>query len=736
MTTTRDTTPATTTPPGATPGGVELVKAPPPTVTPWSSSTLTTTPGTTIATSPTTNRGWRSRQWMRARRIASATTTPATLTTAARRATSPTLRAARLVARHSWIVGRGLVSWVERAARGATHGYHREQVRLARAAGNTEQQKEWANLLREERNDRIDRLAQLPKVILGLLFAFAVAVGITLAVLLVAALLALILDGAAGWSGWWAGVGATITALRDAAVWLWRVATTLVLPVAGILAWREGKRRFDPPMWLLAPEQRTLVDAEITPSRVVIAFRDLGIAKLRQALKDAEDAGGGMLSAIAGAGPGVEVDVLLPSGVSTKEVQDRRQKLAENLGRREHELYITLPPGVARTVRLWIANPGALDEPVGPSPMVLDPKMRVDFRSGRAPWGRSLRDLAVTVALWQRHLLITGLSNEGKTASLRALALWAAHDVKVKFRIGDLKGVGDWSMFGGIAEVLIEGPTDSHVVAVTEMLEDVVAEQERRLEAGERDADPLIAIVDEAQVAYMCPAVGPDRRPYGGASNNSRYLTAVRKIQNQGRGVNVILWQGTQNPTNQNLPVLAREGAMTRISLVVGSDAQSRMALPDRAVDGGAAPHLLRPGLDKGVVVGTGDAFDLPAGEASITVRTHYIDDTAAKGIATRVIERRRKAGRLVSSAGVATAPEVDHLADIHEAMQGEQRVRTVVVLGRLIEQNAAVYEPWGSDDLAAAVRQYVHLGLDIRKSDGQSVLRLDEVSRALRDRE
>src|SRR3982750_639476 len=310
-------------PPGAPPGGVELVKAPPPTVTPWSSSTLTTTPGTTIATSPTTNRGWRSRQWMRARRIASATTTPATLTTAARRATSPPPRAARLVARHSWIVGRGLVSWVERAARGATHGYHREQVRLARAAGNTEQQKEGANLLREGRNDRIARLAQLPKVILGLLFAFAVAVGITLAVLLVAALLALILDGAAGWSGGWAGVGATI-----------------------------------PP----------LCDAEIPPSRVVIAFRDLGIAKLRQALKDAEDAGGGMLSAIAGAGPGVEVDVLLPSGVSTKEVQDRRQKLAENLGRREHELYITLPPGVARTVRLWIANPRALAEPGGAAP--------------------------------------------------------------------------------------------------------------------------------------------------------------------------------------------------------------------------------------------------------------------------------------------------------------------------------------------------------------------------------
>jgi hypothetical protein len=69
--------------------------------------------------------------------------------------------------------------------------------------------------------------------------------------------------------------------------------------------------------------------------------------------------------------------------------------------------------------------------------------------------------------------------------------------------------------------------------------------------------------------------------------------------------------------------------------------------------------------------------------------------------------------------------------------MRGEKRVRTVVVLGRLIEDvNPSVYEPWGHEDLASAVRKYTHLGLDIRKYGGDSVLRLEEVERALERRE
>ena len=111
---------------------------------------------------------------------------------------------------------------------------------------------------------------------------------------------------------------------------------------------------------------------------------------------------------------------------------------------------------------------------------------------------------------------------------------------------------------------------------------------------------------------------------------------AARKIHNQGRAVNVLLWQGTQDPTDQNLPKLVREGAHIRASLVLGTESQARMALGDKAVDGGAAPHLLRQAWTRAPSSSPPTASSIPAGQSSITVRTHYIDDDAAEAIADR----------------------------------------------------------------------------------------------------
>ncbi|RSS84750.1 ATP-binding protein, partial [Streptomyces sp. WAC05950] len=72
---------------------------------------------------------------------------------------------------------------------------------------------------------------------------------------------------------------------------------------------------------------------------------------------------------------------------------------------------------------LWIADSGALDEPIGPSPLTTDDTLKADYKSGRAPWGQDLRGDGALISLYQRMLLITGLSNQGKTAALRALAL-------------------------------------------------------------------------------------------------------------------------------------------------------------------------------------------------------------------------------------------------------------------------------------------------------------------------
>ena len=493
-----------------------------------------------------------------------------------------------------------------------------------------------------------------------------------------------------------------------------------------------------------APAGQASDAVAITPSIVVTALRDLGIAPLRKAITDMADAGAAMLSPIRIAGCGVEVDATLPSGTSTADIQSRRRKLAENLGRHEHEVFITIPEA-ARTVRLWIADSGALDEPIGPSPLMLDATMSADWRTGRAPWGVDLRGDAAALSLFQRHMLVTGLSNQGKTAALRALALWLAQDPTSEFRMADLKGTGDWAMFDGLATALTQGPTDEDVIAATLMLEEAVAEMERRIVAVQESGStegvtremertpgsgfhPLIIVVDEAQVAFMCPAVGDDKRPYGGSKATSRYFMAARKLHNQGRAVNVVLWEGTQDPTDQNLPKLVREGAHIRASLALGTESQSRMALGDKAVDSGAAPHKLRQGLDKGTLVVAGDGVKLAPGQSSITIRTHYISGEDAVTLAERA-KAKRKA--IVTNARQAAAEAVrDLLADLGDIL-GPDPV-PVADLPALLRELAPDYKPYAGLSGKALREQLAKLGVKVASTGNRWPVDPAEVRKAL----
>jgi DNA segregation ATPase FtsK/SpoIIIE, S-DNA-T family len=509
------------------------------------------------------------------------------------------------------------------------------------------------------------------------------------------------------------------------AVWLCTVGGTLI--VAGgcalvvLCLWAAGRRAGDVPEFLAPAAERANQPGDvITTALVVTAFRDLGIPELRKRIVSMGNQSEQLITANPKvAGCGMEFDATPPRGATeTGVILSRHARLAENLYRHQHEVHLSVPsPG---TVRVWAADPGALDEPIGMSPLVYDETVKADYKRLKAPWGVNLRGDAVEVSLYQRHLLIVGLSNQGKTASVRALALWLSLDRNVELRIADLKGAGDWAMFGGLATVLIEGPTDDDVIAATEMLEEGVQEMERRLRQGGK-WKPLILLVDEAQSAYMCPAKDPSGRPYGGKQNTSRYLTAVRKIQNQGRAVDVVLWQGTQNPTDQNLPVLAREGAHLRVCLAVGKKEQSVMALGDKAVDGGAAPHLLRPGLDKGTVVVAGDGAPLSAGQASVTIRTHFISNSDAAVIAERA---RRLRGPLVP----ADPEEVRSLVqDVHEALgpHAKMKATDVVSLLREMAPRYRKYQPLNGIQLGEWLGRE---GVLVRDDKGVLTVRADRV--------
>ncbi|MEW2571781.1 FtsK/SpoIIIE domain-containing protein [Streptomyces sp. NPDC047070] len=643
-----------------------------------------------------------------------------------------TKTAARALARHSLYTVNGGRIVARRTWDGKTGARYERMIRAAEVAGNLEVAEEWEERLQRFRAARHHRRMDLLHSPVEAAKGVAVGTGMGIGALVALGVVMAINNGDI--ADVITPLAATIefiaTVIRIVQI-VWGPALTIGPFLALLALWAVGSKQQAAPAWSMPDHVRSGEGEPITPSIVVKALRDLGVPALRNAIKEMGDAGASMLGPIRIAGCGVEVDVTLPSGVSTNEVQNRRRKLAENLTRHEHEVFITIPQA-ARTVRLWVADSGALDEPIGPSPLVTDETMTADYGKGRAPWGQDLRGDAAALSLYQRHLLITGLSNQGKTVALRSLALWLSLDRSVQFLMGDLKGVGDWAMFDGLATTLIQGPTDEHVIQVTEMVEGAVEEMNRRIQAPPGTTFPaLIVLVDEAQVAFMCPAKDEDRRPYGGSKANSRYFMAVRKIHNQGRAVNVLMWQGTQDPTNENLPKLVREGAHTRASLALGTEQQARMALGDKAVDGGAAPNLLRPGLDRGTLVVASDGITIPAGQASITVRTHYIDDDAAKAI----IERAKALRDGVTTLHAVDRSDADRdpLADIATVVGTAERVRTKDVVARLGTLNADAYGGWSFIDLK---RVLDGTGAEPYKSDGVMVVGRDRLARVLANRD
>ncbi|WP_409236714.1 FtsK/SpoIIIE domain-containing protein [Streptomyces sp. PA5.6] len=641
-----------------------------------------------------------------------------------------TREAGRLAVRHGMYVVGGTRIVTRRAWDGRTGARYERLLRAAEATGNYEVAAEWEERLQRFREARHRRRMDLLKSPVDVAKGLAVGTGAGIGALVGLGVVLAIANE---------DIGDVLTPLM-AVIEFIRLLITIVSVVWGpalkvgpllvlLALWSVGRKQQAAPNWVLPANVRSGEGEPITPSIVVKALGDLGVPALRNAIKEMGDAGAAMLGPIRIAGCGVEVDVTLPSGVATNEVQAKRRKLAENLTRHEHEVFITIPEA-ARTVRLWIADSGALDEPIGPSPLVTDETMTADYCKGKAPWGQDLRGDAAALSLYQRHLLITGLSNQGKTVALRSLALWLALDKSVQFLMGDLKGVGDWAMFDGLARTLIQGPTDEHVIEVTEMVEAAVEEMNRRIQAPPGTTfPPLIVLVDEAQVAFMCPAKDEDRRPFGGSKANSRYFMAVRKIHNQGRAVNVLMWQGTQDPTNENLPKLVREGAHTRASLALGTESQARMALGDKAVDGGAAPNLLRPGLDQGTLVLASSGIDIPQGQSSITVRTHYINDDDAK-----VITERAKALRdgVTTLHAIDRSEQRDPLTDILSVLGDAARVRTKDVLARLAALDAGAYGEWSFINLKRVLDK---AGADPYKSDGVMVVSRDRVARALANR-
>jgi DNA segregation ATPase FtsK/SpoIIIE, S-DNA-T family len=655
-------------------------------------------------------------------------------------------QSARVVARAVYTVSAGHASWVRRAVDALTHGPVREQVRLARLAGDREALAEWTERLVTLKDGRAERLRALPATLLAGLRALFVVGCVLAGLLVVVGLWLAFTPGSIGWSGWWSLIrnvlDGTLTALSAAVhAVLWGAVPALL-----VAAWREGRRVASAPRWLISADERAQQDSEITADVITAALRHVKIPALTRYLT-----GGGVLEYVITPreqGGGTYTQVRLPMGVTAAELLSsaKVELLAGNLGRHRHEVWPQREKDTdARVLDLWVADKGTMDKPAPPWPLLHDGEFDV-FRD-RLPWGVTMRAEQITVGMRQKHWLIGATSKQGKSTVLRLLALGLSLDPTAELHIADLKGDGDWSMFKPRAVTLIEGSTDEHATATADMLEWAVGEVARRYDA-KREAGiigaiprdvarrkgsgfhPIYLFVDECQVLYGAP------HPIGGAKDDARAWRAAKRLHDQARAVDVHLLQATQRPDDRTLPARVREGAHVRCALNVPNHETAKMVLAD-AADRGARPQDLRPGSDAGTVVATGEVEDIPQGQAFAIVRTHYVSTKDAYTVIARAMDILHRTGRTITEQPADPKPARDLLVDVAAVMDGSDKLRSVDVLHHLRVRWEPAYGGLSAQQFATALEQR---GVEVKKRSidgqpGQRVVLAADITTALNTR-
>jgi DNA segregation ATPase FtsK/SpoIIIE, S-DNA-T family len=652
-------------------------------------------------------------------------------------------RSVRVAARAGYTVGAGHASWVRRALDALTHGPVREQVRLARLAGDREALAEWTERLVTLKDNRAERLRALPATLAAGLRALFVMVCVLAGLLVLVGVWLAFTPDSMGWLGWWT----LIRHILDGTLSALSIAMHAVLwgAVPGLLvaAWREGRRAAQPPRWLISAEERAEQDSEITADVITAALRHVKIPALTRYLTS-----GGVLEYVITPreqGGGTYTQVRLPMGVTAAELlsSTKVELLAGNLGRHRHEVWPQREKDTdARVLDLWIADKGTMDKPAPPWPLLHDGE--VDVFRDRLLWGVTMRAEQITGGMLQKHWLIGATSKQGKSTVLRLLALGLSLDPTVELHIADLKGDGDWSMFKPRAVTLIEGSTDEHAEATVDMLEWGVGEVARRYDAKRtagiigpipREVSrrthsgfhPIYLFIDECQVLYGAP------HPIGGAKDDARAWRAAKKLHDQARAVNVHLLQATQRPDDRTLPARVREGAHVRCALNVPNHETAKMILAD-AADRGAHPQDLRPGADAGTVVATGEVEDIPQGQAFAIVRTHYVSTTDAYTVIARAMDIITRTGRTITGQSAEPEPARDLLADVAAVMDGAEKLRSVDVLHQLRARWELTYGGLSAQQFATALEQR---GVEVRKRSldgqpGQRVVLATDVTAAL----
>lgn len=638
----------------------------------------------------------------------------------------------RVTVRAVYTTAQGWASWVHRAEQAWTWGVYREQIRIAKASGDHDRLKYWTKELKDAKNDRQERLKELPSMVRGPLYAVGMVALFLFMLMLVGGVLSYLVPGGWTWDSWWLMLGTAADTFGAVLQTTIGVTAFCAVPLLVWLAYREGKRVAGPPRWLVTDAEKAEMDAVIDERMISLALAHLGIAALNNFFKE----GGHImyLTLPRKDGDGTYAKVKLPMGVTADMIAQQRPKLAANLHRASLETWPTKAEedGV---IDLWVADKGVLGSGAGPWPLQLEGSC--DVFDG-VPFGRSQRGNVITGPLFETNWLIGGRPGQGKTAAMRTLLLGAALDPTAELWIFVFGESPDFKPFAPRLSRYDMGMHDEVFAEAIQALRDALAEMERRGKilgqqpgsppkisrklANKRQLGlhPLVISMDEVHELFMHPEYGKEACDL-----------AIRLIK-RGRKYGIILILATQSPTATSIPKEVTRNVGCGVAFSVQDHVASDGLLGTGKHKAGITATELRNGKDRGTCVTVGiteNSFEL--------IRTFYIpyeegvDEVTP--IITRAMNEISELRHTLPPTGTVVEEPPDHLADIWEVLQGEARVRTTVVLSRLAELDNNLYGTWTTHNLSEFLRS---VDVPIGKSQGQSVVRAQSISEALDARE
>jgi DNA segregation ATPase FtsK/SpoIIIE, S-DNA-T family len=463
-----------------------------------------------------------------------------------------------------------------------------------------------------------------------------------------------------------------------------------------------------------------LIDYTVTPASVTKLTTDvvaralgsLGIAELRKAFEKHDLV---FPAPIVRDGNGWRAAIDLPHGITAVDVIEKRRELSSGLRR---PLGCVWPQPVEEehsgSLVLWVGDRTLAKSPAAVYPLL---ERGTTDMFGPLPFGTDQRSRAQTVCLMFASMACGAQPRQGKTVSIRVLALGASLDVACELHVYDGKGMGDWVMFELVAHTFLSGSRTETLMQLRDALAELKNEVDRRAilltkltrEGKCREGKitpelskikafrlhPILIVLDECHLAFDT-GTGPAGKLGEEITGLSEYLVRVGPAA----GVSVIA--ATQRPDAKSLPSGIRANVQLRFALRVADQPTNDMVMGTSAYKNGvrATEFALS---DKGIGYLAGE------GAAPVIVRGYNVDADGATKILTRARAAREAAGTL---SGVAAGLEPEHrndpavlLADVLAVIGDEEQMWSEAICQRLADVNPGQYAGWDATTLGKALR-------------------------------